>query len=334
MVAQVDKKYKTYGIKKLTRRYISYSLFEGRPHTTKGQWFNTVVFAFLRTLSSIPGSPSIKKPIFITGLGRSGTTILGVILSIHEDIGFLNEPKAIWRLIDPRHDINGDYVQSGGQFHLTKSDVSINARKTAYKLFGRYLKITNAKRLVDKYPELIFRVDYLLKMFPDAKIIFITRNGADATHSIDLWSKRLGIKKKNTTEDWWGRNDVKWHYLREQIINIDPYYEDIRSITTDNLDHTNRAALEWVITMREGIKQKSAHPDSIYQIKYEDLSSSKSSELIRLLDWCGLSHDEDLLNYAEDTLFSNKAKPYPSLLEPIKKIFNETMETLGYQTPG
>lgn len=330
MVAQIDTNYKKYGLKKVVRRIISYALFEGRPHTTKGQWFNPVVFTLLRAINLLPGNPTLIKPIFITGLGRSGTTILGVIFSLHDDVGFLNEPKAIWKLIDNRHDINGDYIQSGGQFHLFKADVTNNARKSASKLFSRYLKTINTKRLVDKYPELIFRVDYLLELFPDAKIIFITRNGNDATHSIDLWSKRLGIKNESTTEDWWGRNDIKWHYLREQIINSDPYYQEIRNIATNSLDHTNRAALEWVITMREGIKQKLAQPDSIYQIKYEDLSSSKSTIMINLLDWCELSHDKSLLNYSDEALYTNPSKPQPELHVSIEALFVDTMGKLGY----
>lgn len=330
MVAQIDSKYKKYGLRKVSRRILSYGLFEGRPHTTKGQWFNPVVFLFLRLIKVIPGKPGLNKPIFITGLGRSGTTILGVILSLHKDAGFLNEPKAIWKLIDARHDINGDYIQSGGQFHLSKPDVTDTARKNAYRLFSRYLKITNSTRLVDKYPELIFRTDYLLNLFPDAKIVFITRNGTDATHSIDLWSKRLGVKKNNSTEDWWGRNDIKWQYLRNQIINVDPYYKDTRNIATEQLDHLNRAALEWIITMREGLKQKTIHNDSIYQIKYEDLSTEKSSAIIKLLNWCELNHDKSVLEYAEETLFSNPPKPQPQLLQPIQIIFAETMEKLGY----
>lgn len=330
MVAQLDSTYKKYGIRKILRRIISYSLFEGRPHTTKWQWINPVVFAFLRLIKSIPGTPSLIKPIFITGLGRSGTTILGVIFSLHEDVGFLNEPKAIWSLVDSRHDINGDYFPSGGIFHLTKNDITSNSRTISYRLFSRYLKFINSSRLVDKYPELIFRTEYILELFPDAKIIFITRNGSDATHSIDLWSKRLGIIKNQDSEDWWGRNDIKWNYLKEQIIDIDSYYEDIRSVVTEDLNHTNRAALEWIITMREGLKQKSIHSNFIYKIKYEDLLSSKSTVLRDLFEWCDLEHDESVYEYSEQILYTNKSKPYPDLLEPIDKLFNETMSKLNY----
>ncbi|MES9993384.1 MAG: sulfotransferase [Candidatus Thiodiazotropha sp.] len=330
MVAQIDSNYKSYGLGKVARRALSYGLFEGRPHTTKGQWFNPVIFSFLRLLKSVPGTPSINKPIFITGLGRSGTTILGVILSLHRDVGFLNEPKAMWHLIDPRHDVNGDYSADNGFFKLDTDDVTSSVSVTARRLFGRYLYLTKSKRLVDKYPELIFRVNYLLKIFPDAKIIFIVRNGADATHSINLWSKRLGIKNKAWTEDWWGRNDIKWNYLRQQILFKDNYFDEISNIATAELDHTNRAALEWIVTMREGIKQKSTHSASIFQIRYEDLSSPNSSAIKNILDWCELDFDNTVLDYSDKTLHSNQSKAHPTLLPPIDFLFNETMELLGY----
>jgi hypothetical protein len=330
LVAQIDTQYKSYGFGKVFRRLISYGLFEGRPHTTKGQWFNPVVVNFLRLIKSVPGHPDLHKPIFITGLGRSGTTILGVILSLHKEVGFLNEPKAIWSLIDPRHDINGDYVFSGGKFHLSNTDLTDTSRLSAYRMFSRYLSCIRAERLVDKYPELIFRVDYLLDLFPDAKIIFITRNGCDAIHSIDLWSKRLGVIKDGCIEDWWGRNDIKWKYLREQIINTHEIYKHLGSIATQKLDHTNRAALEWIITMREGINQKKMHPNSVYQIKYEDILSYKASEIRKLLSWCDLSHDKNVLEYSEKSLYNNKSKPYPNLIKEIEVLFNETMYTLDY----
>lgn len=330
MVAQIDQQYGQYGHGKVLRRLTSYALFEGRPHTTKGQWFNPVVFSFLRMLNSLPGSPILNQPIFITGLGRSGTTILGILMSLHRDVGFLNEPKAIWRLIDPRHDINGDYVSEGGVFRLGKEDVTANARKTAKRIFGRYLSSVRAKRLVDKYPELIFRVDYLLELFPDARIIFISRNGADATHSIDLWSKRLGVDVNGRTDDWWGRGDVKWRYLREQILADDSEYSEIRDIATPDLDHLNRAALEWIVTMREGMAQMNKHPKSVIPIKYEDLVNRPEDELNRLFSQCNLKPDNDVIEYAKLKLYKNKTKSWPKLTEPVNKLFANTMKELGY----
>lgn len=332
MVAQIDSKYSHYGIGKVIRRMVSYALFEGRPHTTKGQWFNPVVFTLLKTLNRIPGRPELKEPIFITGLGRSGTTILGILLSLHKDTGFLNEPKAIWKLIDPRHDINGDYVQEGGIFRLAREDVTDTAKTGSRRIFSRYLATVRAKRLVDKYPELIFRVEYLLELFPDAKIIFISRNGADATHSIDLWSKRLGVEVNGRVDDWWGRGDIKWHYLRQQIILQDPDYASVRDAATDDLDHLNRAALEWIITMREGLRYLKKYPESVIHICYEKLTASPDAELKRLMEQCHLAYDSNVIAYAKDKLYQNAPKPNPELLTPIQRLFDKTMSDLGYST--
>lgn len=332
MVAQIDSGYRQYGFGKVVRRLVSYTLFEGRPHTTKGQWFNPVVFSLLRFLAGIPGNPKVKEPIFITGLGRSGTTILGILLSLHKDTGFLNEPKAIWRLVDPRHDINGDYVQEGGIFRLAREDVTTAARSTARRIFNRYLSLVRARRLVDKYPELIFRVEYLLELFPDAKIVFISRNGADAIHSIDLWSKRLGVVVDGRVDDWWGRGDIKWHYLRRQIIENDPDYASVKDVATDSLDHVNRAALEWIITMREGLRYLKQYPESVTHVCYEKLISAPDAELTRLLDQCHLEYDSSVIEYAKEKLYTNAPKPVPTLLPPIMDMFNKTMSDLGYST--
>lgn len=334
MVAQIDSKYSRYGINKVIKRLLSYVFFEGRPHTTKGQWFNPAIFIFLRTLKNIPGTPKLKQPIFITGLGRSGTTILGILFSLHKDVGFLNEPKAIWRIIDPRHDINGDYVETGGFFRLTKDDVTDKAKKTCQRIFSRYLSTIRATRLVDKYPELIFRVEYLIQLIPDAKIIFISRNGADAIHSIDLWSKRLGVEVNGRIDDWWGRGDIKWHYLRDQIILKDPNYLSVREESSINLDHVNRAALEWIITMREGLKQLKHFPESVIHIQYEKLTENPRQELNKLMEECNLENDNNVIKYAEEKLYKNKPKPKPNLLPKIEILFNETMADLGYSTGG
>ena len=260
MVAQIDAKYRSYGAAKTFRRFVSYALFEGRPHTTKGQWFNPVVFALMGTLKRIPSNSPLDRPIFITGLGRSGTTILGLLLSVHRNVGYLNEPKAIWKTIDSRSDVVGDYAHEGGQFRLTAAAAGATEQRVANRIFGHYLTMVRSSRLVDKYPELIFRIDYVRRLLPEARFVFISRNGADAVYSIDLWSKRLGTRTDTQSEDWWGRNDIKWNNLWEELIEPDAYFESVTNLDRAGLDHVNRAALEWIVTMREGLEQMARQP--------------------------------------------------------------------------
>lgn len=333
MVAQVDRTYLNYGLRRTSRRVLSYALFEGRPLTTTAQWFNPVVFMCLKTLAGFPGQPRVERPIFITGLGRSGTTILGVLLSLHQKVGYLNEPKAIWHLIDPRQDLNANYSSQGGMYRLSAEDVTPHTRSKAHRMFARYLTLTGSNRLVDKYPELIFRVGYVRAIFPDAKFIFITRNGADAIPSVVKWSERLGVKSGKHNDDWWGRNDIKWHYLREQLILKNALYEKVWPIATVNLDHANRAALEWVVTMREGLEQERRYPDAVIRIAYESLLADPVQELIRLQQQCDLEPDPMVADYAKKRLYDNPAKGWPSLHPPIEDVFIETMILLGYRVP-
>jgi hypothetical protein len=333
MLAQIDNTYLSYGYIRTARRIMSYALFEGRPLTTKGRWFNPVAFTCLRSLANLPGKPKIKQPIFITGLGRSGTTILGILLSLHHRVGYLNEPKAIWHLIDPRQDLNANYSSEGGVYRLSASDVTPNTRRKALRMFARYLSLVGADCLVDKYPELIFRVDYVRAIFPDAKFIFITRSGADAVPSVVQWSKRLGIKSGGDTDDWWGRNDIKWHYLCEQLLLNDTKYESVWSLATADLDHANRAALEWILTMREGLEQEKNHPDSVIRVAYEALLADPVGELVRLQQQCGLEPDPAVADYAKKRLYDNPAKGWPALHPAVDTLFKATMKDLGYDTP-
>ncbi len=330
MVAQLDREYVRLGVGRMMRRLTSYALFEGRPHTTRGQWFNPVVFGLLRGLRALPGQPRVRSPIFITGLGRSGTTVLGLLFSLHDEVGFLNEPKAIWTLIEPRHDVTCDYTTGAAAFRLDPKAISDDTRETAHRLFARYLRLVGAKRVVDKYPELIFRVDYVLSLFPDARIIFITRNGIDACRSIALWSDRKGQADTSGVEDWWGRNGCKWKTLWQEFVLKDTRFEPLRALGPDGLDHSNRAAVEWIVTMEEGIEQIRRHPEQVYRIRYEDLVLDPDRELSPLLDWCHLSRDPAVYRYAASQLFSRPVAAMPAILPALEQPFRETMAALGY----
>lgn len=330
MVAQIDAAYRHHGRGRVLRRLASYALFEGRPATTRGQWFNPAVFAWLRALAVLPGHPRIDRPVFITGLGRSGTTILGLLLSVHRDVGFLNEPKALWHVIDPRQDVNGNYAAGVGRYRLGAADVTPVLGVRAHRLFGRYLASVGARRVVDKYPELVFRIPYVRAIFPDARFIFISRNGVDACQSIVRWSERLGRGAGNTLEDWWGRSDSKWHMLWRQLVETDPDCADVAALGRDALDHANRAAVEWALTMREGLRQVQAAPDVVVPVRYEDLLADPDGELQRLQSICGLEPDPAVVAYARDALHENPAKPMPSLLPPVQRLFDETMAQMGY----
>jgi len=292
MVAQLDKAYRRLGATRTLRRVASWALFEGRPHTTRGQWANPAILTWLKTIKALPGQPAVDRPIFVVGLGRSGTTILGKILSAHEDVAFLNEPKAIWTLIDPATDICGDYVDSGGRFFLNASDASDEKKTIAHRLFGRYVSLLREKRLVDKYPELIFRLEFVSALFDDALFVFITRNGIDACQSISNWSTRKGAVADN----------IKWRYLCDELIRGNTRYRDLASLDLDSLPEVDRAAIEWLITTETGLEQLENRAANVALVRYEDLVADPDRAIAELNDHCGLRASDQMVTYAREVL--------------------------------
>ena len=333
MIAQLNSKYiKTRPLKALTR-LISYVFFEGRPATTKGRWFNQFVLSLLKCIShSNREFRPIKQPIFILGIGRSGTTILGLVLSMHKDVGYLNEPKAIWHLIHPYEDVIGSYSQDEGLYYLSSEDANNDRCHQANQIFGAFLSSTFSRRLVDKYPELIFRVDFVKALFPDARFIFLIRNGWDTCRSIASWSERHGIYVNDETYDWWGVNDRKWKLLVEQLVYTDIEFQEVAEEVSSFDQHLDRAVIEWVVTMREGLRLLKKGSEYIFTVRFEELTSKPDDVLPKLCEFCELHLDTTFLDYARYTLQPVPPREHFDIHPKIAPFFNDTMAKLEYNT--
>lgn len=205
MIAQVDRDYLTRRPASAFRRIITRALFEGRPVTTKYRWLNDFVFAHFVLEKRLGFWKTVEQPVFIVGTGRSGSTILATLLSFHPHVGMLNEPKALWHVVYPYEDVNGNYTNTmPAYYRLRADDVDNRVKQNAHRLFGAYATLTLSKRIVDKNPEMIFRIPFVQAIFPDAKFIFLVRNGWDTIGSIVTWSKREAVRVQGEIHDWWG----------------------------------------------------------------------------------------------------------------------------------
>ncbi len=330
MIAQLDWDYIRTRPTKAVGRLISYALFEGRPVTTRGRWINPLVFANLRSIERLGRNPAVDRPVFIVGTGRSGTTILGKILSLHPRFGFLNEPKALWHQVCPREDVIGSYTTGPARVRLDTTDADPDVVRRARVLFGSYLSLVGADRLLDKYPDLVFRIPFLQAIFPDARFLFLVRNGWDACFSVDQWSDRHGVRQGGAVHDWWGVSGRKWSLLVDQVVaddpELSPHQARIRSLD----GHADRAAVEWILAMREGRAQMERARDDVRLIRYEDLCRDPAGSLGAILEFCSLREDRKMMSYARDKLTPRETRPRADLDETILPSFRKTLEDLGY----
>jgi hypothetical protein len=329
MIAQINKNYFLATKSRVLIRLLSYFLYEGRPVTTKGRWFNPLTFLYLKAAANAKHNVNAESPLFITGTGRSGSTILGMVLSVHRDVGFLNEPKAIWYLTNSSDDLIGSYSKSEASYCMNASDVSEIGSNLVKSIYSSFLSISGSKKIVDKFPEMIFRIEYLNTIFKHPKFLFLYRNPWDTISSTAEWSDQH--TNKNKKEDWWGINNRKWKLLLQQVVSHDkmlaPYIDTIRELTSQQ----DKAAVEWIVTMNQGIQMMLLYPDQVLPVKYEELSSEPLKILNNICNFSGLKKDDRFLDFAMKTIHpvnrSSEVKVHPILMPVITSISKQ----LGYK---
>lgn len=330
MIAQLDRAYALARPAKVAQRLLSYALFEGRPATTRGRWINPAVFAHFAVAKRLPQLKRVRKPVFILGTGRSGTTALGRVLSIHRDVGFLNEPKALWHSVFAGEDVIGNYTRGPARYRLDAGDATVQVRRAAHRLFGAYLACVSARRVVDKYPELVFRVPFVIAIFPDAKFILLVRNGWDTCSSIESWSGAHAAVAGGGAADWWGVDRRKWGLLQSELLAGDPEFDSIRALAGGLRRQRDMAAVEWIVTMREGLERLSEARGSMLLVRYEELVRRPREELGRIGEFAELASDGRFLEYGERALHPTASRGEFDLDPGLRPMFMRTMRALGY----
>ena len=330
MIAQIDRTYlKKHPLRSLVR-LVSYLFYEGRPLTTKGRWFNSVVFAFYRLQTVLFRGKEEQKICCIVGTGRSGSTILGVSLSVHPHVGFLNEPKALWSYACAYDDLIGSYRSQAGLYCLDESHADAQAIRRLRRVYRGYECLTRSRCICDKYPENVFRVPYIKKVFPKSKFIFLVRNGYATVQSIRRWSPSKKSSRNPDRDNWWGRDDRKWMLITEQLVKRDPvlqpHYDKIRGWDSDQ----DRAAVEWILSMKKGLEILSAYPDDVFFLRYEDYVADKNRRDV-LLNFLGLEASPAYEDYCSQVLTVRGDVSRPDLMPEIQEEFDRLMLELGYE---
>lgn len=247
----------------------------------------------------------VDRPVFIVGMGRSGTTLLGRILAAHPSVGFLNEPKAMWHVIRDDEDIIGSYAPPHtGRLYLSAEDADDGASRRAHALFAWYLRVSHSKRVVDKYPELIFRHTFVRSIFPDARFLIAVRSPWSTLRSVAGWSE----SHATDGADWWGVRDQKWNILWTQGVVQRASNSDLLplDLANESDDHV-RAAVEWIVTMREAITLASMDPLA-QVVRYEDLVRRPRESIREMLRFCELPASSRTEAYADAIVSTQESK--------------------------
>lgn len=329
MVAQIDKEMIRLRPFKLLGRVVAWALIEGRPLTTRGRWINRAVFAGYRIAQIIPQTQFANRPIYIVGAGRSGTTVLGKVFSVHRETVFLNEPKALWNYAHGGEDIVGSYTLAPARMRLRAAEATdLMARRIA-RIYSTAIRVGCAKRVVDKYPELIFRIPFVQALFAKACFVGILRDGVDTCASVDSWSRLHGRQDKGHEQDWWGLNGRKWHMIVDQLVPEHADLAPLKERLHATVEQCDRAAVEWILATRETLRAAQNNPQ-VLLVRYEELCAEPHAVLEQVRAHCDLGADPTFMAYAQRVLKPKRAHPGIDLMPELVDPFRQVLEEAGY----
>ena len=133
---------------------------------------------------STPSDPhGVRAPIVIIGAPRSGTNMLRDVLTTLPGVGSwpCDEINYLWR----RGNANWPTDE------LTPAHVSASSRRAIHIAFQRLARRESLDHVVEKTCANSLRVPFVQAILPDAKFIFLVRDGRDAIAStMQCWTRR------------------------------------------------------------------------------------------------------------------------------------------------
>lgn len=248
----------------------------------------------------------MKKPFFILGCVRSGTTFLRDVLRLHpnlvspEETHFFrwSEPFGTDAALRPLF-ANSTLIKHREIDGVTEKEFDWLVKKSVSRadLYKRYMKryLANngmeGKRWFDKTPQNVYGAAMLLAEFPSSKLIHIVRDPMDVVTSL-----RVGKIVKV-----------------ENIVGACNYWNE---------------AAEIISVM------KRAYPKRILELRYEDLLSDFDEVIKRVLEYVGEEYLESLFygvnvvnkQYNYDEYFTERD------IEYVNKVCGKFASRYGYTT--
>jgi Flp pilus assembly protein TadD len=215
-----------------------------------------------------PGFDS-QEPIFILGLPRTGTTLVEQILSSHSDVYSAGELQQFASQMI-KHVVEKYPNEKLNKLTLIEKSTTIN-----FDQLGRnYIESTrpatgNTPHFIDKLPLNYLYIGLIKMALPNAKIIHLTRHPMDTCYAI---YKTLF------------RDAYPFSY---DLIELGRYYLAYQQLMA-----------HWRQVLPAG---------SILDLNYENLVQNQEQESRRLIDYCGLTWQENCLHFYKNQQASTTA---------------------------
>lgn len=224
---------------------------------------------------------NINSPVFLVGFPRSGTTLLDQILDSNPAVQTLEERETINLL---QSTVNaGQKGENTGWYNLIQQTIDSMRDRYFNDIKGSF-QLHEGSILVDKFPLNIVYIPFILKLFPDAKIILALRHPHDVCLSCLMQDFVI--------------NDAMANFYR---------IED--------------AALMYKNVMELWLAYSQQIPMNYISVRYEDVVTDLEKEARRIFDFIGVPWDDTALKFHEHAKKRKKGIFTPSYHQVSEKIY-------------
>jgi hypothetical protein len=239
----------------------------------------------------------------------------------------------VWTRIKQR----GQTEQVGSAISSDLPQQGLNAIRSIVRLRNTVLPKDRGTtvRLLEKTPENCLRLPFLLALFPDAHVIYLTRDGRSNINSLmEGWKQPHLFPGYQVPE----RLDIPGYSRNRWAFALIPGWQDL---TTSPLEQI--CAWQWV-RCNEAV---SAHREQTQgrvpylTIRYEDLISDPSAVLPRVADFLQIDFEKSLGHFAEHLPQINVVstpdrekwrRQNPEAIDRILPLIDPMMQALGYDS--
>ena len=282
-------------------------------------------------IRNVPGllkGAELNKPVFIIGAPRSGTSLLYAILRQSSELKhWPGESHEIWE---------ADYhpaLRNWESNALQANDVEPAA---AARIKRAFFLVTGRKHhLIDKTPRNALRVPFVNALFPDARFIYLKRDGRENVNSlINAWrSPRYRTYELPEPHAIPGVDSRWWKFV------LYPGWREDRESPLEVV-----AARQWIESndhARKAFEEIDRRRWS--ELSYEDLIADPVAEVGRVMEFLGLRYEESTrakaaatgttpINIVTPPEPGKWRKENPDEIGAILAMIDPTMRALGYES--
>ena len=286
------------------------------------------------------------RPVVIIGAARSGTNLLRDLLTSLPGVETwpCDEINYIWR--------HGNAKCPHDEF--TPDMASAGIRNSIRKRFDKMARRSNAGILVEKTCANSMRVEFVHEVVPEARYLFLVRDGRDAILSADKrWKAKLELGYLMAKARFVPKTDLPYYALRyaghrlhrlvsreKRLSTWGPRFRGMDAyMRRFGLDAT--CAKQWAVSVEraaEAFEEMTTHgEDIVLPLQYESLVSEPAQEMRAVCDFLDYDIDDLTLESVCSDVFGSSVGRWRSKmdldrLEALAPILDPVLTQFGYES--